>query len=178
MSGFLSVGNDLPFLIELTGLVTIWREIGIHLGVPVDQLDAIQQNNRGGVSVTQDCLMDMFIWWLCNGKETTVEKLIMAVHAVGKHDIEKKISHKYGKSKITITVRSTHIPYLASSPGPTPYRAFSRDVTCTKLIKNSRHFGVQYRFLEKLACLSIEPRSWKRRRMDQLSCVKSTLAKL
>ena len=40
------------------------------------------------------------------------------------------------------------------------YRAFSRDVTRTKLIKNGRHFGVQHRFLEKLACLSMEPRSY------------------
>ena len=39
-------------------------------------------------------------------------------------------------------------------------RAFSRDVTRTKLIKNGRHFGVQHRFLEKLACLSMEPRSY------------------
>ena len=34
------------------------------------------------------------------------------------------------------------------------------DVTRTKLIKKGRHFGVQHRFLEKLACLSIEPRSY------------------
>ena len=40
------------------------------------------------------------------------------------------------------------------------YRAFSRDVTCTKLIKSGLHFGVQHRFLEKLACLSMEPRSY------------------
>ena len=36
-------------------------------------------------------------------------------------------------------------------------RAFSRDVTRTI---NGRHFGVQHRFLEKLACLSMEPRSY------------------
>ena len=42
----------------------------------------------------------------------------------------------------------------------TLYRAFSRDVTRTKLIKNDRHFGVQNRFLERLACLRMEPRSY------------------
>ena len=64
--------------------------------------------------------------------------------------------------------------------------AFSRDVTRTKLIKNGRHFGVQHRFLEKLACLSMEPRSYIEalgaelvgKEGDQLSCVKFTLAKL
>ena len=39
-------------------------------------------------------------------------------------------------------------------------RAFSRDVTRTKLIKNGRHFGLQHRFLERLACLRMEPRSY------------------
>ena len=39
-------------------------------------------------------------------------------------------------------------------------RAFSCDVTHTELIKNGRHFGVQHRFLEKLAYLSMEPRSY------------------
>ena len=39
-------------------------------------------------------------------------------------------------------------------------RAFSRDVTRTKLIKNGRHFGVQHRFGERLACLRMEPRSY------------------
>ena len=36
----------------------------------------------------------------------------------------------------------------------------SDNVTRTKLIKNGRHFGVQHRFVEKLACLSMEPRSY------------------
>ena len=78
-------------------MVTKWKEAGDHLGVPVDQLEVIQQNNRGGVDVSQDCLRDMFIWWLRNGKETTVQKLIEAAHAVSKHDIEKEIKQKYGK---------------------------------------------------------------------------------
>ena len=47
--------------------------------------------------MTKDCLRDMFIWWLRNGKETTVGKLIEAVHAIGRHDIEREIKQKYGK---------------------------------------------------------------------------------
>ena len=52
--------------------------------------------------MTQDCLRDMFKWWLRNGKEKTVEKLITAVRAVGRHDIEKEIIEKYGKWKISM----------------------------------------------------------------------------
>lgn len=93
-----------------------WRQIGDHLSVPVDQLDVIQENNRGGVNMAQNCLRDMFIWWLQNKKATTVGKLINAIHAVGRHDIEIEISQKYGKWKITIIYRTLtlwwSLPYL------------------------------------------------------------------
>jgi hypothetical protein len=75
-------------------LATKWEQVGDHLGVPVNQLEAIDSVRRGRI---QDCLRDMFIWWLRNGKETTVGKLIKAVHAVGGHDIEMKIKQTYGK---------------------------------------------------------------------------------
>ena len=81
-------------------MVTKWKEIGDHLGVPVDELDAIQENNSGRVDWTRNCLRDLFKWWLRNkSKETTAEKLIKAVHAVGKHDAEKEIKQKYCKWK-------------------------------------------------------------------------------
>ena len=78
-------------------MVTKWKEIGDHLGVPVDKLEAIQENNSEHVDRTQNCLRDMFIWWLRNKRETTAEKLIEAVHAVGKHNAEEEIMQKYGK---------------------------------------------------------------------------------
>ena len=91
------VDCDLKFLNGLTGLSTKWKEVGDYLSVPADQLDAIQENNCGRVNMTQNCLRDMFTWWLRNGRERTVERLIMAVHAVGRHDIENTIRAKYGK---------------------------------------------------------------------------------
>ena len=96
--------SDLPFLIGLP-LASIWKEIGVQLGVPVDQLDAIQQNNHGSVDMSKNCLIDMFTYWLLNGEETTAEKLIMAVCAVGRYDVERTISQKYGKWKVIIINR-------------------------------------------------------------------------
>ena len=78
-------------------MATKWDKVGDHLGVPVDQLEAIDMNNSGRRDKVQNCLRDMFIWWLRNGKETTVGKLIKAVHAVGVHVIEKEIKQKYSK---------------------------------------------------------------------------------
>ena len=92
-----SVNDDLHFLIGLIGLATKWEEVGIHLGVPVDQLETIDLNNSGRRDKVESCLRGMFIWWLRNGKEKTVGKLIKAVHAVDKHDIESEIKQKYGK---------------------------------------------------------------------------------
>ena len=92
------VDDDLSFLTGLIELATKWDKLGDHLGVPVHQLDVIDMNNSGRRDKVQTCLRDMFIWWLRNGKETTVGKLIEAVHAVGGHgDVENKIKQKYGK---------------------------------------------------------------------------------
>ena len=97
------VDDDLSFLTGLIELATKWDKLGDHLGVPAHQLDAIDMNNSGRRDKVQTCLRDMFIWWLRNGKEKTVEKLIKAVHAVGGHgDIERKIKQKYGKWKTGI----------------------------------------------------------------------------
>ena len=70
--------------------------------MPVDQLEAIDMNNSGRRDKVQSCLRDMFIWWLRNGRETTVGKLIEAVHAVGECDIESEIKQKYGKYKVAM----------------------------------------------------------------------------
>ena len=102
------VDEDLSFLTGLIELATKWEAVGDHLGVPVHQQEAIESGRRGRI---QDCLRDMFIWWLRNGKEKTVGKLIKAVHAVGVHDIERKIKRNYGKLKILNFVMIAKLNY-------------------------------------------------------------------
>ena len=74
-----------------------WKTIGVHLGVPSDQLDAIQQDNHGCVDMSLTCLREMFLWWLRNGEEVTAKKLAKVVHKVDQHKAEVEIKRNYGK---------------------------------------------------------------------------------
>ena len=74
-----------------------WKTIGVHLGVPGGQLDAIQQDNHGCVDMSKTCLREMFLWWLRNGEEVTAKRLAEAVHKVDQHEAEVEIKQKYGK---------------------------------------------------------------------------------
>ena len=97
MSLYLPESNDLSFLIGLPGLAAKWKPIGVHLGVPCGQLDAIQQDNHGCVNMSLTCLREMFLWWLRNGEEVTAKKLAEAVHKVDEHQAEVKINQNYRK---------------------------------------------------------------------------------
>ena len=82
-----------------------WKTIGIHLGVPCGQLDAIQQDNHGCVDMSLTCLRDMFLWWLRNGEDVTAKKLAEAVHKVDKHEVEVEIKRKYGEWRFLLPAR-------------------------------------------------------------------------
>ena len=89
-------------LATLTGLckwlASKWEAIGDRLGVPVGQLDAIRENNRGGGrDMCQRCLRDMLLWRLRNGKGVTAERLAKAVHDLGEHNTEANINKQFGE---------------------------------------------------------------------------------
>ena len=81
----------------LQELVAKWKTVGDHLGVPPGELDAIQNNNSGHVHMSEDCLREMFLRWLRNGKDVTARKLAIAVHNVGEHGVEAKVNKKFGE---------------------------------------------------------------------------------
>ena len=87
---------DLSFLIGFDSLAAEWKTIGVHLGVPLGQLNVIQQDNRNNVSVSRDCLREMLSWCLMNREDVTAKKLAKAVHEVGNHKAEAKINDKFG----------------------------------------------------------------------------------
>ena len=88
----------LCYLTTILELSDEWNAVGDHLGVPVSEMDAIQENNRrGGEVMCRGCLRDVIIWWLMNGGEDTARKLVKAVHKVGVHSAEKEIYQRYGK---------------------------------------------------------------------------------
>ena len=62
--------------------------------------------------MVQNCLRDMFIWWLRN-PEATTGRLITAVCAVGRLDVKIEIMKKYGKWKIAVIVCLTLCTSLA-----------------------------------------------------------------
>ena len=89
----------MPFLLGLSGLAVKWKSIGVHLGVPDGELNAIQQNNNanGHVDMCRDCLRDMFVWWLDNGDDVTAKKLARAFRKVNNHRAEVEIITKFCK---------------------------------------------------------------------------------
>ena len=90
--------RDLSFLTELRGLITRWKEVGDHLGVPASELDVIQENNHARVHPTENCLRDMFLWWLrTDGNDVTARKLVKVAHEIGEHTTEAVIKQEFGK---------------------------------------------------------------------------------
>ena len=77
-----------------------WRNIGVQLGVPGNELDNIQANCRGDPHVVRNCLSRVFNWWLTRSKrdtDITPKKLAQAIHIVGEHEVEVEIKRKFGK---------------------------------------------------------------------------------
>ena len=81
----------MSFLIGLDGLAAEWKSIGVHLGVPVDELYVIEKDHR----MCKDCLREMFVWWLRNGDDVTAKKLAKVVHEVNDR-AEAEINRKFG----------------------------------------------------------------------------------
>ena len=74
---------------ELKDLVKLpvaakWKQLGVQLGVPTHKLDEIQANNKNSPNFTQECLSDMFDWWLNNGHDVTCERLECGLRDIGK----------------------------------------------------------------------------------------------
>ena len=61
-----------------------WKQLGLQLGVPLHRLRRIQANNRNCPDFAQECLTDMFYWWLNNGRNATYERLGCGLRSIGK----------------------------------------------------------------------------------------------
>ena len=44
----------------------------------------------------EDCLREMFVWWLRNGEDVTAKELAKLAHEVGCHQAEIEINRKFG----------------------------------------------------------------------------------
>ena len=70
-----------------------WKQLGVQLGVPLHRLRRIQANNRNCPDFAQECLTDMFYWWLNNGRDVTYERLECGLRGIGKTRSAKQL-HK------------------------------------------------------------------------------------
>ena len=61
-----------------------WRRLGGQLGVPEFKLDEIQANHEHSHNFVQECLSDMFVWWLNNDDDTTYERLARGIRNIKK----------------------------------------------------------------------------------------------
>ena len=86
-------------LAKLTNLpVTAkWRSLGLKLGVPPDQLDTIQSNCAHYPDHANQCLTNMFEWWLRNSCESTYESLATALNAIGRRNLALKVCQENSK---------------------------------------------------------------------------------
>ena len=85
-------------------LATKWKDTGIYLDVPVHQLNAIEANYHGHPNMVQNCLREMFSWWLNNEESdgvTLAKKLAEVVHAVDEHGVEAGTKKVFGKVEET-----------------------------------------------------------------------------
>ena len=73
-----------------------WKQLGIQLGVPMHRLRRIQANNSSYPDSTQECLTDMFDWWLNNGRDKTYERLARALNTIGKRELARQF-HESGE---------------------------------------------------------------------------------
>ena len=86
---------------ELKDLVKLpvaaeWKQLGVQLGVPTHMLDEIQANHENSPNFAQECLRDMFNWWLNNGRDVTPEKLECGLRDIGKTQLATQ-QHSHGE---------------------------------------------------------------------------------
>ena len=93
---------DVPPL-ELKDLVKLpvaaeWKQLGVQLGVPTHTLDEIQANHENSPNFSQECLRDMFNWWLNNGHDTTCERLEHGLRDIGETRLAKEFNQQHSSS--------------------------------------------------------------------------------
>ena len=71
-----------------------WKQLGVQLGVPIHTLDEIQANHEHSPNFAQECLRDMFNWWLNNGRDVTYEWLERSLRNIGETRMALKQFHQ------------------------------------------------------------------------------------
>ena len=92
-----------------------WKQLGVQLGVPTHTLDEIQANHENSPNFAQECLRDMFNWWLNNGRDVTPEKLECGSEILERHNWLHNSTHMVRRCMHTNQLMNH---YVWSSGGP------------------------------------------------------------
>ena len=76
-----------------------WRQLGVQLGVPIHTLDEIQANHEHSPNIAQECLRDMFTWWLNNGRDVTQERVVYGLRDIGKRTLATKFHEQHSRGE-------------------------------------------------------------------------------
>ena len=72
-----------------------WKQLGLQLGVPIHKLDEIQANHEHSPNFVEECLRDMFNWWLNNGRDVTYERLERGLRNIKKIRLVKEFLQQH-----------------------------------------------------------------------------------
>ena len=75
-----------------------WKQLGVQLGVPIHTLDEIQANHKHSPNFAQECLTDMFTWWLNNGRDVTYERFERGLRDIGETRMAKQFHQQHSSS--------------------------------------------------------------------------------
>ena len=90
-----------------------WRQLGLQLGVPLHRLRRIQANNRNCPDFAQECLTDMFYWWLNNSHDKTYERLASGLRDIGKTNLATQLREQHLNGQQT-DYYGSHIVHVRS----------------------------------------------------------------
>ena len=77
-----------------------WRQLGVQLGVPIHTLNKIQANHEHSPNFAQDCLSDMFDWWLKDNHDTTYERLACGIRDIGEIRLVTEFLQQYSNEEV------------------------------------------------------------------------------
>ena len=89
-----------------------WRQLGVQLSVPLHRLRRIQANNRNCPDFAQECLTDMFYWWLNNGHDKTYERLASGLRDIGKTNLATQLREQHLNGQQTDSKRLWFTLYM------------------------------------------------------------------
>ena len=99
--------NLQQLMCELSHVVG-WYHLGLHLGVPEDELKLIAADYPQD---TRRCRTEMLSWWMKNMVEKKWATVVQALVKTGEKVIACKIAKRYGRVALT-----PHLPPLPTLP--------------------------------------------------------------